>query len=374
MEKVERTPGDFTLVLSVILLLGVGLSVLFSSSYYHGETNFGNPYFFLRRQILRILAGVILGFIAARTPSEALRKYTPVFLFGALVLTVLTFVPGIGTSIQGSRRWLILFGLSLEPSEVVKFAVVLYLANLFAKKEDKINDPLNTLLPPLIVVAFSVGLIYLQNDFSTAFFIVFVSFLMFYVAEIRLMYFALLSAVALPLGFVLLFTKEHRVRRLIAFIDPSIDPSGSGYQIIAARSALLSGGILGKGLGKGTAKLGRLPEAHSDFIFAVVGEEAGLLGVLLVIGAYLLFAWRGYLISFRSEDNFRYYLAFGITTAVFLQALLNMAVVAGLVPATGIPLPFFSSGGSSIVMTLFMCGILMRLSQEIGADRRARHV
>ncbi len=374
MEKVERAPGDFTLVLSIILLLGVGLSVLFSASYYHAETTFGSPYFFLRRQVLRVIIGGVLAYLASRLPTESLRRYTPLLLFGSLVLMVLTFVPGIGTQVQGSRRWLFAFGLSFEPSEAVKFAVVLYLANLFSKKKDKLNDPLNTLLPPLIVVVVFVSLIYLQNDFSTSFFLLFVSFLMFYIAGIRLIYFLLLAGLAVPLGFLLLFTKEHRVRRLIAFIDPAIDPSGSGYQIITARSALVDGGFLGKGLGKSVAKLGRLPEAHSDFIFAVVGEEIGLVGVVFVIVVFAVFAWRGYLISHRCEDSYRYYLAFGITTLVFFQSVLNMAVVAGIVPATGLPLPFFSSGGSSIVMTLFMCGILVRLSTEASGLRRPPHV
>ena len=370
----ERVPRDFALILTIILLLGLGLSMLFSSSYFQGERISGNPFFFFRRQILRIIIGVILGFLASKTSSETLKKATALVLFSALVLTILTFVPGIGRPIQGSRRWIFIFGVSFEPSELVKFSLVLYLANIFSKKRERLNDAVNSLLPPIIIVTIFVGLIYLQNDFSTAFFVLFVSFLMFFIAEVRILYFFLFTVICTPLIFLLLFTKEHRVLRLIAFLNPQVDPSGSGYQIIASQNALINGGILGTGLGKGIMKLGKLPEAHSDFVFAVVGEEIGFIGILFIVSIFLVFAWRGYLTSFRSDDHFNYYLAFGITSLILFQSILNMSVVAGLVPATGVPLPFFSTGGSSIVLTLIMSGILVRLSKETSVSRGFHHV
>lgn len=373
MEKVERVPGDFTLILIIVLLVGVGLSVLFSSSYFHAEKLTGNPYYFFRRQVLRVIIGIVLGFIASRTPSTTLQRYTAWFLIISLILTILTFVPGIGTPIQGSRRWIFIFGNSFEPSELAKFSIVLYLASIFSKKREKINDAINTLLPPFIVVSIFVALIYLQNDFSTAFFILFIAFLMFYVAEVRLLYFFLFAVVVIPLGLLLLFTKEHRVMRLITFLNPRVDPSGSGYQILTAQNALVNGGLFGRGLGQGVAKLGRIPEAHSDFIFAAAGEEIGLVGVLFIMIIFIIFAWRGYIITFRSGSSFNFYLAFGITSLIFGQTLLNMSVVAGLVPATGIPLPFFSAGGSSIVMTLLMSGVLIGLSREASHKGRVAY-
>ena len=231
------------------------------------------------------------------------------------------------------------------------------------------NDPVNSILPPLIIVFLFVTLIYLQNDFSTAFFILFIAFVIFFIANIGLLYFFLLGAMIVPLGGLLLFTRAHRVERVMAFLNPLADPAGSGFQVIAARSAMVSGGIWGRGLGRGLRKMGSLPEAHSDFIFAVVGEEIGFFGALFVLVLFLLFAWRGYTIAVKSDSLFNYYLAFGITTLIFLQAVLNIAVATGLVPATGIPLPFFSAGGSSMLLTLFMSGLLLNLSRVIAAER-----
>jgi cell division protein FtsW len=279
---------------------------------------------------------------------------------------VLTFVPGIGEPVQGARRWLFIFGVSIQPSELVKLALVMYLASIFSKKRERINDALNALLPPLLIVAVFVALTYMQNDFSTAFFILIVSLAMFLVAQVRMLHLLLLSVLVVPLGGVLLFTKTHRVRRLMAFLNPLADPRGSGYQVIASQTALSGGGFWGKGI----KKLGGLPEAHSDFIFAVVGEESGFVGAVFVLLLFVLFAWRGYGIAFRGTDSFHRYLAFGLTTEVFLQAVLNIAVVAGLLPATGIPLPFFSSGGSSMLVSLTTCGLLINLSKVVAREGR----
>jgi len=368
LERIAKPRGDALLLLVVLVLLGIGLSVLFSASTYHAERLFDDPYYFFKRQLLWVLLGCIAALIAAQLPLETLRRMTPVVIAVALILTLLTFAPGIGRPIMGARRWLFLFGQSFEPSELVKFAVVLYLASIFSKKRARINDPVNTLLPPLLIVSLFVTLIYLQNDFSTALFILLIAVAMFLIAQVRILYFILLSLLFVPLGAMLLFTKAHRVQRLMAFLNPLADPSGSGYQVIAAQTALISGGFWGRGLGRGVKKLGGLPEAHSDFIYAVVGEEAGLIGAIFVLALFLVFAWRGYSIVLKAEDNFTRYLAFGITSSIILQALLNISVVTGLVPATGVPLPFFSSGGSSLLLTLAMGGVLFNLSRQRQGD------
>jgi cell division protein FtsW len=220
----------------------------------------------------------------------------------------------------------------------------------------------------LVVLAFA-AIVYFQKDFSTAVFMLVIALCMLLMAQVRLLYFILLSALFLPLGGVLLFTQAYRVQRLIAFFNPLADPSGSGYQVSAARSALVSGGLWGTGLGHGMKSLGGLPEAHSDFIFAVIGEETGFLGALFMLFLFVLFAWRGYAVALRGEDEYTTYLAFGLTTTIFLQVLLNIAVVAGLVPATGIPLPLVSAGGSCLVATLLMGGLLLNLSRQAQAGR-----
>jgi cell division protein FtsW len=364
LEKIGKPRGDALLLIVLIAMIGIGLSVLFSASSYYAERLFQDPFYFLKRQLLWIILGTVAAAVAAHLPLEVLRRGTPFVLVAALILTILTFVPGIGQPIMGARRWLFLFGQSFEPSELVKFSVVLYLAAIFSKKQDRINDPLNSLLPPLLVVSLFVTLIYLQNDFSTAFFILLIALAMFLIAQVRIVYFVLLSLLFVPVGGMLLFTKAHRVRRLMAFLNPLADPSGSGYQVIAAQSAFVSGGFWGRGLGRGVKKLGGLPEAHSDFIYAVVGEEAGFLGAVLVLVLFILLAWRGFSLALKGKDTFTRYLAFGITSTITLQALLNIAVTIGLVPATGIPLPLFSSGGSSMLMTLVMGGLLINLSRQ----------
>ena len=187
---------------------------------------------------------------------------------------------------------------------------------------------------------------------------------MLWIAGARLGLFAALAVVGTPLAVMALLSKEHRVLRLIAFLEPKADAAGSGYQVLAARDALERGGIWGTGIGRGSMKLGPLPEAHSDFIFAVAGEELGLVGVVLILGLFAILAWRGFLIVRHHPDRFARYLAFGLTTSIVAQAILNLAVVSSLVPATGLPLPFFSSGGSALLTTFTMCGLLLGLSRQ----------
>ena len=369
MERIEKPAADFSLVLVLTLLIALGLSMLYSASYYYAERVFADARYFLKRQAFWVLLGGIIAVTLSRISLLLLRKLAPIVLLFSLALALMTFIPGVGIPVLGARRWIFIFGQSFEPSELMKFSLVLYLAAIFSKKRDRINDPINSVLPPLIIVAVFVGLIYFQNDFSTATFVLFVALSMFFVARVRLIYFFQLGLLGIPLGVLLLFTKAHRVKRLMAFLNPLADPMGSGFQVIAAQTALTGGGFWGRGLGKGLKKLGALPEAHSDFIFAVIGEEAGFLGALFVLALFLFLAWRGYRVAIKSEDHFVYYLAFGITTLLVLQAILNIAVVVGLVPATGVTLPFFSHGGSSMLVSLIMCGLLINLSRQIPVDR-----
>jgi cell division protein FtsW len=251
----------------------------------------------------------------------------------------------------------------------MKLTLVLYLSSYFGSQ--KRGRTLNDLIPPFIIVALFTAIIYIQNDYSTAVFVLVIGLSMFFMARVRLLHFLLLSLFLLPASFLLLFTREHRVRRLLAFLDLASDRTGGGYQIVNSQSAFIAGGFWGKGLGKSTAKLGALPMAHSDFIFSVIGEETGFLGVLFVMLLFGLFAWRGYAVALRSRDPFRSTLAFGVTTTIVLQALLNMTVAAGLVPTTGVTLPFFSAGGSSVAVSLAMCGLLLNVARTDRSESAA---
>ena len=240
MERIGKPRGDALLLLILIVTLGVGISVLFSASTYYAQRMFQDPYYLFRRQLLWVVLGSVAGVTASQVPITTVRQATPIVVASALILTVLTFVPRIGRPIMGARRWLFVFGQSFEPSELVKFSIVLYLAAIFSKKQDRINDPVNSLLPPLLVVSLFVALIYLQNDFSTAFFILLIALAMFLIAQVRILFFLLLSLLFVPLGGMLLFTKAHRVRRLMAFLNPLADPSGSGYQVSQLKAPLLA--------------------------------------------------------------------------------------------------------------------------------------
>lgn len=363
----ERSPttvtGDPLLLMTLVLLVGIGLSSLFSASYeWAGDLN-GDAFHFVRRQAMLVVIGVAGAIVAARISLERLSEATPLLLLAVLILMVLTFVPGIGAEAFGARRWIFLAGYSYQPSEAVKLVLVFYLASILSKKEDRLDDTLNSLLPPLIVVAVFAGLIYLQNDFSTSMFVIFVALLMLFAARVRLRFFISLAILLTPLTVILLLTREHRVMRILAFLDPTQYPLNSGYQVLASQRALAQGGVFGLGIGQSIQKAGAIPEPHSDFVFAVVGEELGLIGVLAILALFVFFAYRGFRLSLQTADRFRSLLAFGVTATVLFQALLNMAVVVGLVPATGIPLPFFSAGGSSMMTTLVMCGLLFNVAR-----------
>jgi cell division protein FtsW len=368
VERVTPRP-DSVLVIVLFLLVGVGLSALFSASHNWADQLYGDPFRLIRRQAIWIVLGIVVALVTYHVPLSFLRSVVPLMIVFALGLMALTFVPGLGEEYLGGRRWIRLFGFSFQPSELVKVVLVFYLAHIMDRKQDRLDDALNSVVPPLIVVGVFGGLVYLQNDFSTSVFVVFVSLLVLFVARVRLRFFLGLGVVTIPLGVILLLTREHRVLRILAFIDPNLDRFGSGYQVLAARRALEHGGPWGRGIGQSVQKYGSLPEPHSDFVFAVLGEELGFTGIILVIALFVALAVKGYGLAFTATSRFRSLLAFGVTSVIVLQALLNMAVVCGLVPATGIPLPFFSHGGSAILMTLLMAGLLLNVARE-EADAR----
>lgn len=370
-ERLEKQRSDLALTAMLLLLAGIGVTALYSASYFHGRQVFGDPTYFLDRHLIFLGVGAVLAFIASRISMEQWEMLVPFLLILGVMLMLLTFVPGVGREIMGARRWIVIAGNSFQPSELIKLVSVLYIARIMAKKEDRMDDFVNAVLPPILMLGLFTTLIYLQNDFSTAAFLFIVSALVFFVAGVRFRHFVLLFTILSPLFGMLLLSREHRVQRLLAFLDPYSDPAGAGYQVIASQTALGRGMLWGGGLGLGTKKMGGLPEAHSDFVFAVFGEETGFLGVLFVLSLFTAFAVRGYITAFRirNRSSFGFYLVFGLTTSILYQALLNMAVVSGLVPATGLPLPLFSNGGSSVLVTMVMCGIILGASRLMDVSR-----
>ena len=337
----------------------IGLSMLWSASYFRAEQLYGEPLRFVVRQAVWVTIGTGLMVVTMVLPLTLVRSCVPALVGISLLLGVLTFVPGLSAQYLGARRWIIVFNYSFQPSEFMKVTLVLYLAHILARRGGTFSDPLHHLAPPLLVAVAFAGIVLLQNDFSTAIFLLAVALLLLYAAGVPIAYFTRMFLVAAPITLITLFTREHRVRRVITFLRPGYDPAGSGYQVLAARRALSSGGLWGAGIGQGTHKLGALPEPQSDFLFAVVGEELGFAGVLAAGLLFAAFSGRGLYLAARQTDPFRSLLLFGGAAAIALQSLMNIAVVAGAIPATGIPLPFFSSGGSAALSSFLLVGLML---------------
>ena len=351
----------FLLICCALLCVGVGC--LLSGSAYRAHQLFGDSFYFIRRHLLWIGLGILCSIFIMRIKINILIKYVPLLVGVTFILLLLTFVEGIGTSYLGVRRWIELAGITFQPSELAKVTLIFYLSLILTRRHGELHKPLHSLLPPLIVVVLLCSLVYLQNDFSTALLLFLLALSTFFLAGVPLRYFIGLGLILLPIATTLLFSHIHRVERLIAYLSPTIDPQGSGYQVLAAQSALQRGGWWGVGIGKGVSKFGALPEAHSDFIFAVIAEEIGLAGVLMIITIYILFLVYGIRISAQLSNEFERLLTFSIILSIITQVIVNIAVTIGLLPPTGIPLPFISSGGSSLIISIIMCSVVINIAR-----------
>jgi len=347
----------------VAVLLAIGITMVLSTSYLYAQERFGDGTYFFRKQF--IAAGIGLGalFITALIPPAAYRRFVYPLLAIVLLLLIMLLTPGIGVVRGGARRWLGLGGFVFQPAELAKLSLVLYLAHSLAKKSDKITTFSIGVLPHLVVGGIFIGLIVMEPDLGTAVTLGLLLFLMLFVAGARPSHLALIGLAALPVVAFAVTGKEYRMRRLLSFLDPWADASNSGFQIIQSYIAFGSGQLWGRGLGESRQKLFYLPEAHTDFIFSVIGEEMGLLGALAVLALFAVIIMRGLRLAGRIEDPFSQHLAFGLTTLLALQALIHMGVVMGLMPTKGLVLPFISYGGSAMVINLIEAGMLLSLSR-----------
>jgi len=359
--------------LCVTLLVGLGLVTLYSASYSFAARFFGDGNYFIVRQLVFCAAGIIFFFIFSRVKLDIIRKCIIPFVCIAAGLCILTLIPGIGVERYGASRWIEIGSFSYQPSEMVKFVLPLYLAHLLDKKANNLDSFFSGVLPPVLVTGLFFALIYGQNNFSTAVFLVFNAMIIFFLAGIRFRYFFAAITMIIPVSALLVFTKEHRVRRLVSFLRPQWDPLGAGFQVNASKDAIISSGFWGKGIGEGSRKLASIPEIHSDFIFSAYVEEAGFIGVLLFFAMFTVFAILGFKAALNSKSIFGRLLAGGLTTLIATQAMLNTAVVSGALPATGIPLPFFSAGGSSLVTTMICAGLIANVARNDAITSGARN-
>jgi cell division protein FtsW len=350
---------------SAILLVIVGLVMIYSASAIIAmqKTGGANPYYFFSRQCLWLGAGAILMLLVMRIDHERLRdpRLIGLLLGGVIVALVLVlFQP----TINGTRRWFSLGTASFQPAEFAKPVMVLFLASYLARREEKINELLSTLLPLLGGIAVVSGLILVQPDFGTALTIAFVCAALIFVAGLSWGRIALFSMALVPALSVILLSAEYRRDRLLVFLNPEADPLGKGFQAMQSLIALGTGGMTGLGIGNGRQKLFYLPEPHTDFIFSIIGEELGFVGALLLLGLFAFLCWRGLRIVQRTTDRFTFYAALGCTLLLGVQALINASVALCLLPTKGLPMPLVSYGGSSLVASLVSVGLLLNFSQR----------
>jgi cell division protein FtsW len=346
------------------LLAGIGAVALFSASWYFARTVFDDPFRIWRRQIIWMILGVCGALFIGRMPTRWIKKSVPALVWITIVLNLLTYVPGIGYVSGGARRWIELGSLTFQPSELTRIVLVLYLARMLEKNEHRLNNIRDGLLPPVVITGVLVMLVYFQNDFSTTFYLLILSLGLFFVAGVPSAAIIISGIIGVLASVLMVFSKPYRLARMVSWFNPAEDPAGAGYQLLKARSALERGGFWGRGLGLGEVKTGGLPSAHSDFVVAVIGEEAGLVGVVAVLILFTLFAIKGWLVAESVGDTFSRWAIFGLVLAIYWQVLINFAVVSGLVPATGIPLPLFSAGGSAATMTILSFGLIFNLSES----------
>jgi cell division protein FtsW len=359
---------DKPLFFTTLALILIGLIMVFSSSGVKSSEIFGQPFHFFMHQIIGAGLGLVLvmGIVWIRKPFYQNAN----FVYALLLLTVfLLAVSLLMPVVERTNRWIQFMGLRFQPSELAKICLVLYFAFYLDRKKDKLDEP-RTLLFPLAILLLILLLIIKEPDYGTAMLVFLIAAIMLFLAGVRIKYFLALGIAAIGFFLFYLFQASYRLERVRAILDPTADPQGASFQIIQSKLAVGSGGLFGVNIGQSSQKLFFLPAAHTDYIYAIVGEELGLLGTMVILLLFLVILWRGLLISWKAPNLVSQLAAAGITLAIFLQAMLNISIVLGLGPPTGFPLPLISYGRSSLITTLFGMGILLHISQRKGSSRK----
>lgn len=363
----RKLTSDRLLFVSTLLLVCTGVVMVYSSSAVMAMERWSQPDWFLRKQVAWALVGLCILPIVMRIDYRTYRQ--PAVIWTLLGLACVALVAVLfGPRVNGATRWLSIGQLGVQPSEFAKLAIIIFMAALLERRMDRINDIGYALLPIATVLGIVVGLILVQPDLGTAGCIVMIAAAMVFSAGISYRYVLGLLLLGLPAGGLLVWASEYRWRRVTAFLDPWADPLGGGWQMIQSMIAVGTGGVFGRGLMSGVQKLFYLPEPHNDFIYSVIGEELGLIGTSLVLACFCVIAWRGLRAAVRAPDRFGAFLAIGLTTMVVFQAFFNISVVLGLLPPKGIPLPFVSAGGSSLLINLVGMGILLNVTQHVSSS------
>jgi cell division protein FtsW len=358
---VQPVVYDLGLLFPVLLLVGMGIVMVYSASSAMALKKFGSDYFFLKKQAMFSLIGIVVLVAFSYIPFRLYRVFVYPVLATAVMMLVAVVFSGLGVTAGGSARWLQLGPVRFQPSELARMALVIYMAYSMSKKGDLLRDFYVGFLPHFLVLGLFMGLLLVQPDFGSIVIFATLTWIMLFVGGCRITHLLSVVLVLAPMAWLFMTHAEYRVKRLMSFMDPWQYPADEGYQIVHSLMAFGTGGVTGAGIGKGYQKLFYLPEPHTDFIFSVVGEELGLIGVMIVILLYGIILMRGIRIARHAQDRFGSLLAMGITVTLGLQVCINMGVALGMLPTKGLTLPFLSYGGTSLLINMAAVGIMMNI-------------
>jgi cell division protein FtsW len=359
-------PLDTVLFATVAALVGIGLVMVFSASSATAYAEHNDIAYYLKRQLIWLAVGLVGAFALYRFEYHRLKKIAPFILVAAIVALIAVFVPHVGVGVNGGRRWIGTSELSIEPSEFAKLALVIYLSAVLAARGERITSLVRGLFPLCVPVAIMAVLVLKEPDLGTASLLIFTAFTLFFAAGARIVHLFAVVLATLPFAVLTVLASSYRRARIFAFLNPWKDPQNTGFHIVQSLLALGSGGIFGVGLGASRAKFFYLPEQYTDFIFSVLGEELGLIGALAVVALFVILAYRAIRIALAAPDRFGFFLAIGCAAMITIQAFINVGVVSSSWPVTGVPLPFISFGGSSLVVNL----LAVALIANVGRHRR----
>ena len=364
-----NNPMDFTLLITIILLLGIGLVMLLSASSPSALADTGDSYYYFKRQLIFAILGVVAMFAISKIDYRFYQKfYIHSYVISIILLVAVLLV---GREINGAQRWIYLTEtFSFQPSEMVKFLIIVFYAGILVKNRDDLPKFKNGFLKHFFWVLPIIGLLLLQPHFSASVVILGIVVVMMLVAGCKFRHFLTAGSILIPIVIVLVVLEPYRLQRVLTFLDPWQDATGDGWQVIQSLYAIGSGGLFGVGLGDSTQKYLYIPEPHNDFIFSIIGEELGFLGCVLIILLFGVFIWRGILIAMKSPDMFGSLMAIGITALIAIQVIINIAVVTSSMPATGMPLPFFSYGGTALFIILCEMGVLLNISRASAKNNK----
>lgn len=355
---------DVGLLAVVLVLVGFGIVMLYSSSAVMSAQKLGDHLYLVKSQMVKVVLGIGLMVVAMNLDYRWYKRLIYPILIGAAGLLALVLVPGIGAIQNGAQRWLSIAGFSFQPAELVKLVVVMFLAYSVSKKGAKMGRFVTGFVPHILIVGGLVGLLMLQPDFGSSVILIMMMGLMLFVSGAKISYLGIFAFIGAFGAYYAIMSREYRIKRILAFLDPWSYRTDIGYQISESLISIGSGGLGGVGLGNGHGKLGYVPELWNDFIATIVAEELGVLGIALLVFLLGAFVWRGVKIAFRAQDEFGRYLAYGITMLFGIQSAANLFVVTGLAPTKGLTLPFVSFGGSSMLVALFATGVLLNISKN----------